>query len=272
MRIYRLGAIAGLLVLIVLVLNVQQAHWTPRFPENPRLQALIERQTIIVGTAITEPFEFYDAQGQLVGYDVDLMHAIAERLGVQVVWRHLAFADLLPQLQAGQLDAVIAAMYVTPQRLEEIAMSRPYIQTGLVSVVADNNTDPLTPFPQALIHQRIGVKEGSTGERFANRLRYYQGISIRLQIYTDTLDSLNDLQTGHVDVVFNDQLNTLFYIQQKGGVRIVGDIIEPAGLGIAVQQKDTELLTFINDSLNEFEQNGFLKTLYTRWIAQDVDS
>src|SRR5688572_12819398 len=79
---------------------------------SPRLREIQESGKLVVGTAITRPFEYYDEDGKLVGFDVDLMNKIADELGVEVEWREIAFADLLTTLSAGDVDVVIAAMYI----------------------------------------------------------------------------------------------------------------------------------------------------------------
>lgn len=81
-----------------------------------RLRDLQNAGEVRVGTAITAPFVTRNAQGELVGFDVDLMRAIVGKLGVRVSWQEMAFADLLPQLQRGCLDMVVAAMYITEER------------------------------------------------------------------------------------------------------------------------------------------------------------
>lgn len=237
--------------------------------DSLRLADIQNRGQLIVGTAITRPFEYRDdATNQLIGFDVDLMTLIASELGVNIIWREMAFADLLPELQAGNVDAVIAGMYITPAREDVVDMSNPYLQTGLVMASHMGITDIETL--QDLTGKTVGVKEGSTGERFAMRLRDEQNIELELRRYTDTIDSLEDLDTGLVDVVFNDYINTLEYIKTHPNVRVIGDIVEPAGLAIAVRTGDSDLLRFINEQLATLETNGTLQNLFNLWINPET--
>lgn len=265
-RLPRLGKLIVLLVLIFVVAACDNDKDTDKSPsENlaPRLQEIQKNDKLVVGTAITRPFEYYDDNGKLIGFDVDLMNAIAKKLGVTVEWREMAFADLLPTLANGDVDVVIAAMYIRPDREEIVDMSQPYVQTGLIMAVHVDNTD-VTDL-DSLVGKSVGVKEQSTGARYAEQL-IADGTALDMRIYTDTLDSLDDLDQGLLDVVFNDRLNTLIYIQDHPNVRLQGDVFDPAGLGISVKTGDTELLTFINETLDSLEASGEIETLFNQWI------
>lgn len=230
----------------------------------PRLQDIQKAGKLVVGTAITRPFEYYDDNGDLVGFDVDLVTLIASRLNVNLEWREVAFADLLTELDAGHVDMVIAAMYIRPDREEVVDMSQPYLETGLIMAVQADET-AITGF-EDLAGRTLGVKEGSTGAAYAQTLIDEQDIAINLRIYTDTLDSLDDLANGQIDAVFNDRLNTLVYIQDHPTVRLQGEVFDPAGLGISVKSGDSDLLAFVNSSLDALKASGDIDRLFNRWI------
>lgn len=230
-----------------------------------RLQEIQTAKKLVVGTAITRPFEYYNDDGQLIGFDVDLMSLIAQRLGVTVEWREMAFADLLTELNAGTVDMVIAAMYIRPDRQALVEMSQPYLETGLIMAVHVDETN-INSF-EDLAGRTLGVKEGSTGATYAQtRLVDEQGIAIDLRIYTDTLDSLDDLAEGRVDAIFNDRLNTLVYIQTHPTVRLQGEVFDPAGLGISVKKGDMDLLNFVNTTLDALKASGDIDRLFNQWI------
>lgn len=233
--------------------------------ENASPPKLPQYESLVVGTALTAPFEYRDAEtNELIGFDVDLMTAIAQSLGVKLEWREFAFADLLTTLEAGTVDVVIAGMYITPAREEVVDMSQAYLETGLVMVVQAQNTT-IQALPD-LAGKTVGVKEGATGERWANDLRETQHIDLEIRRYTDTLDSLDDLNAGLLDAVFNDYLNSLQYIKTHPNVAVRGEIFDPAGLGIAVKSGNTELLALINTSLAELKSKGEIDRLYDKWL------
>ncbi len=221
---------------------------------------------LTVGTAVTAPFEFYNSSQQLVGFDIDLMNEIGSMLHRKVTYQVGQFSALVPDLQAHKVNAVIAAMYITPAREKVVSFATPYLQTGLVMVER----------PGLNIHSaadlkglKVGVKSGSTGQAYlTNNQTGAQAV-----VYTDTLSSFHDLIAGRVDVVLNDYLNTLAFLKDtKSNVMIVGGNQTPIylqhnQLGIAVSKDETSLLSDINGALATLQANGFIKSDFAKWLG-----
>ena len=234
--------------------------------------AIKERGVLRVGTAITDPFEYYDPKsGELIGFDVDLMNRIAEDLNVRIEWTEMSFAGLLPSVQDRKVDVAIAAIYINPDREAEVDFSEPYIYTGLVMIVRPDLVSSVKSV-EDLPGLRVGVKIGATGSVLAQDL-FVRGTRFEVIDYRDTLSSLLDLEVGRVDVVFNDYLNTLAYIKDaKSDLKIVtkmdGEVyfLSNVGLGIAVHEGEYELLSFINQTLDRMRMKGELDCLSEKWI------
>jgi ABC-type amino acid transport substrate-binding protein len=234
------------------------------------LEQIQERGVLIVGTAVTEPFVFHDPQtNELTGFDIDTARYIADALGVELSLVEMPFATLLPSLQDRKVDMTIAAMYITPEREELVDFAAPYIDTGLVMVVKPGS--PIKTV-EDLNGLRVGVKIGATGAKLAQEL-ISQGIQIEIKEYKTTFDSLLDLEVDRLDVVFNDYLNTLFYIKQsQSSLKIVSNddgevyFLADANLGIAVHQGDREMLNVINKALREMKNNGSYDESYKKWL------
>ncbi len=255
------------LVLLALVLVMAVGGCQPESTQlepSPRAQEIRTAGKLVIGTAVTAPFVFHDEQsGQLVGMDVEIAEAIAKRIGVPIEWKEMAFVDLIPSLQNGDVDMVIAAMYITDQRKEKVDMSQGYVETGLVMVARADELRFQTP--EELGGLIVGVKEGSTGARYARKL-IDQGIALKLQEYSDTKDSLEDLANGYVDVALNDKVNTIEYIKTHQELKIVGDVLEPAQFGIAVQKGDSGMLEIVNAALKDLRDQKKLDSLYEKWV------
>ena len=136
----------------------------------------VDKQTVIqqngvlvVGTAITNPFEFYDPEGDLVGLDIDIANFIAQELGVDVQFVEMSFANLIPALQENKVDMTIAAMYITPEREDLVDFSNPYIETGLVMVIPPEMKTQIKSV-EDLNGNGVGVNIGSTGANYAQEL------------------------------------------------------------------------------------------------------
>lgn len=231
---------------------------------SPRLQQIKDSGRFVVGTAVTAPFEFHDPQtGELKGLDVELAQVIADRIGVPIVWKEMAFADLIPALQEGKMDLVIAGMYITEKRKTLVDMSDGYVDTGLV-VVAQVKSPDVTD-PKQLADKIVCVKTGATGALFAQKLLDGR-IPLKIQEYADTVSSLEDLSNGFCDVALNDKINSIEYIKTHADLKVASDVLESAQFGIAVKKGDAELLAFVNSTIAEMKADGGLGKLYDTWI------
>ena len=240
--------------------------------EMSSLEQFKENGTITIGTAITKPFEYYDPQtNELIGLDVDIAQYLANDLGVNIHWIVIPFANLVPAVEEGKVDIAIAGMYITPERKAVVNFSTPYLKTGLIMAVhPDIHTNIHTV--DDIEGLNIGVKIGATGELLADEL-VNNGLELNITRYQNTLDSLLDLEVGRVDIVFNDYLNTLFYIKEyDSAIQIVENknnetiFLSDATLGIAVNKQNNELLEEINSILKEMEDNGTINQYYEKWL------
>jgi ABC-type amino acid transport substrate-binding protein len=236
------------------------------------LAEIRDRGELIVGTSITKPFEFHDPEtDELVGFDVDLANEIAKSIGVPIKWVEMPFANLLPALKNHKVDMTIAAMYITPEREAAVDFSRPYQYSGLVMVAAPKLVDQIHSIDD-LAGLRVGVKIGATGEEVARQYKA-QGIPLEIVQYQDTVASFLDLEVGRVDVIFNDYLNTLIYLNDfNSDLQIITDMqddviyLSHVGFGIAVHQPNPELLMEINKTIMVMEQQEKIDELHSIWF------
>lgn len=273
--------VAGLLVIAILAAcapppppqaSSEGAPAAASATDELTLAKLKEKGVLVIGTAITKPFEFHDPDtNELVGFDVDTAKYIAEKLGVDVEFKEMPFASLIPSLETRKVDMTIAAMYIKPEREEVVDFATPYMETGLVMVVRPDLVDKVKK-PEDLAGLKVGVKIGATGDKLAQDL-IAQGIDLERKEYKETLESFADAEAGRVDVVLNDYLNTLAYLKDTGSdLKIVmtdgGEVnfLSHVGLGIAVHDGDAELLAEINKILDEMHADGTYDALYQKWL------
>lgn len=249
---------------------------TPSFTavSPARLTQIQERGVLIVGTAITAPFEFYDPDSnQWSGFDIDIVQYLAHQMGVELRIIEMPFANLIPALQERKVDLTIGAMYITPEREKLVDFAEPYINTGLVMVV---NPDVQVESIDDLYGLRVGVKIGATGAKRAEDL-VSRGIELDIREYKNSLESFLDLEVGRIDVVFNDYLNTLYYMQETESNLVMVThangapyFLSHAGLGIAVHEGDEDLLAEINSALEKMRQDGSYEQFHRTWLEPTV--
>ncbi len=242
----------------------KSAEPTTKAPAQSRIDEIKKNGKLVLATGNYRPFEYHDEKtNKLVGYDIDLTEAIAKKIGVPVEVKEMQFTSLIPTLQNGQADIVIAAMYITDQRKEVVDFANPYMDTGMVLVVNGDNNEIKSV--KDLDGKVVGVKTGATSEKVAQDLKA-KGANITIKSYKETVDYLMDMENGRLDASINDLLNQLEYNKTHPNVKIVGEPFTKASLGIAVKKGDKELVDLVNSVLKEMKENGEADKLYKKWL------
>ena len=230
-----------------------------------RIDQIKKNGKLILATGNYRPFEYHDEKtNKVVGYDIDVAEAIAKKIGVPLVIQEMQFTGLIPSLQNGQADFVIAAMYITPARREIVDFAEPYMDTGMIVVVRKDDT--AIKGPKDLNGKTVGVKAGATSEKVVQEMNE-KGAKITIKSYKETVDHNLDLQNGRLDAAVNDLLNQLEYNKTNPALKVVGEAFTKAQLGIAVKKGDKELLDLINVVLKELKTSGESEKMYKKWLT-----
>ncbi|MDR2112988.1 MAG: transporter substrate-binding domain-containing protein [Candidatus Accumulibacter sp.] len=218
-----------------------------------------------LATGNYRPFEYRDEKSnKIVGYDIDLSELIAEKIGVPLEAQDMQFQSLIPSLQNGRADIVIAAMYITDARREVVDFATPYMSTGMVLVVRKDNAKVKSA--KDLDGLVVGVKAGATSEHVAEGL-LKEGGKFTIKSYRETVDYAMDLANGRIDAAVNDLLNQLELNKVYPNLTIVGEPFTKAELGIAVRKGDDDLIALVDSVLAEIKANGKGDALYKKWIV-----
>lgn len=221
----------------------------------------------IVATEPTfPPFDTTDEDGNIVGFDMDLMNAIAEEEGFTVEYKAFEFDSLIPSVQSGNADIIAAGMNaMDPERQEKVDFSDTYYDSALVVVVkADNDT--VTGFDTLGSDMRVASQIGTTGADKANELA--EAGEIGEAVINNGYDTcMLQLQNGDVDAVIVDKPVAETYIAKQGGTtKIVGEPEGAESYGFAVQKGNEELLAQINDGLAKLVEDGTYDELVAKWF------
>jgi len=220
-----------------------------------------QTQIIRVATEPTfPPFEFQGKDGELVGFSIDLMKAIATAAHFQVEFQSLPFDGIIPALQAKTVDGAISSMTITPERAKTVAFSRPYFKAGLAIAVRRDNQN-ITNF-QSLQNHKIAVQIGTTG---AKKAKTVTGAEVRS--FDSAPLALQELQNGNVDAVINDAPVTLYAINTGNlqGIKVIQQLLTEEFYGIATA-KNSLYLPVINQGLSTILENGKYQQIYQKWF------
>jgi polar amino acid transport system substrate-binding protein len=207
------------------------------------------------------PFEYVDEQSkQIVGFDIDLMNAIAAKEGLTIEYVNVSFDPLLAGMATCQYDAAISSISITDARKKDMAFSDPYFQVGQAVAVAVDNTT--ITGKDSLAGKKIGAQISTTGAIEAGKIA-----GATVVTYDDIALAFQDLQNGQIDAVITDDALEIQYIMANPGkVKMVGESFTSEPIGIAVCKTKTDLLSKINAGLAAVKAEGLIDQLDAKWL------
>jgi len=207
------------------------------------------------------PFESVDeASKEFVGFDVDLMKAIADAAGFEVTFINVPWDPLLAGLATGQYEAACSAMTITEDRKKQFDFSDPYFSAGQIIAVQINNEVIKTPAD--LAGKTSGAQLGTTGD-----LEIQKIAGAKEKKYDDISQAFLDLMNGQIDAVVADNPLVLGYVAKNAGkIKAVGQPFTDESYGIAVKKNAPEILAAINAGLKIVKDNGTIAQLEEKWV------
>jgi len=224
----------------------------------------------IIATDVTfAPFEYQNEDDEYVGIDIDLLASIAEDQGFEYELRPMNFSAGLQALETNQVDGMIAAMSITPEREESFDFSEPYIDAGPVLAVQESNED-ITSY-EDLDGKTLAVKVGTTGAQFAEDLAEEYDVTINQ--FEDSANMYEDVVAGHSDAAVEDYPVMAYAIQQGLPLRLPTEPEEGYPVGFAVNGgENQQLLEMFNTGLvNVMEDGTYDEILDTYLISADAE-
>lgn len=224
----------------------------------------LEGRTLIVGSDTTyPPFELVNQEGNIVGFDVDVLSAICERINCVAEFRTTAWDGIFPALAGGEFDMVASGVSITPERDEIVDFTDPYHEvTQAIAVRVEDEDLTLADFEEGpyVLGAQTGTTNAATAERIAGRerSRFYDTFNTAVQA----------LLAGDVDGVSIDDTAADAFVEQYAGQIAVNIREVEAGdkLGFVVQEGDP-LVDALNAGLAEIRADGTLDELVERWLV-----
>jgi polar amino acid transport system substrate-binding protein len=219
------------------------------------------------------PFNYFDEENVLTGFNIDIARAICLELAAACDIQVRPWADLLPALQKGEADAVIASHAASPNLLKAFDFSEPYYFTPGRFVAKRGFTD-LEITPEGLEGRRIAVARQTAHEAYLRA--FFRDSSIRT---FETAELARDaLVTGAVDLLFDDGISLAFWLNGTASKACCefrgGPFLEPKyfgdGVGIAVKRGDAQLKGMIDGALKRLRQSGRYEELLLRYFPLRV--
>jgi glutamate transport system substrate-binding protein len=243
----------------------EEAAAVEEFPAGTTMAELQEAGEITIGVKYdVPPFGLNNPQtGEVEGFDVDLGTYIAERLGVEPVFREATTDNRIPLLVDGTIDLILSTMTITEERDLEIDFSEPYyVANGDVLVPEGSDIQSLEDLNGNTVCTALGSTYQETIKQEA------PDAQLRLvDLYSECFDQV---QTGQVDAVSTDNVILTGMTIQDDSLQLL-DLdytTEPYGAGIP--EGDTEFKQFVDESIAEFIDSGQWQETYDEWVGQYI--
>ncbi|MFC5476106.1 basic amino acid ABC transporter substrate-binding protein [Paraherbaspirillum soli] len=214
------------------------------------------------------PFSSENEKKEVVGFDIEVMQAIAKKTGIEVKFIPTPFEGFFNFLAQGDRDLLISAITITDERKQTVDFSTPYFEASQLIAVPQNNTT-VKQFSD-LKSLKIGVQSATTGDEVVQNLVGKNNPSIKR--FDSTPLALKELETGGVDAVVADDPVVKNYITNNpsASFRVVADASFPKEYyGIAVRKGNTELLAKINQGLADIKADGSFAKLNEKYFGSD---
>jgi polar amino acid transport system substrate-binding protein len=231
-----------------------------------------KRGTLIIGMEVAYvPYEFFK-DGQIIGYDPDIIALMAPKLGVKPQMIDTAWNGIIPALYAGKFDCIISAMTITKERAEKVLFSMPYADASNVIFLRSEETGIKTA--DDLSGKVIGVQLGSAAavivKTFEDKLKA-KGLPGYKEIkqYEHYPEAYQDLLNKRTDAVVNSK-STLMVVMRDapGKFKMLGGVSDiTAYFGMAFRKEDAALRDFVNTQLATMKTDGTLDKLQVQWFG-----
>ena len=246
----------AVLLSAMLLLAMAACGEQPQTPDDTQEPAVLHMAT--EGTF--PPYEYYD-NGQLVGIDIEVAGAIAEKLGMKLETTDIAFESIIPGVQAGKYDIGMAGVTVSEDRLQQVNFSDSYATGVQVVIVKEGGkVQSLDDMADAI----IGTQSGTTGFIYASS----DFGDDHVKSFTKTTDAVEALKNGQVDCVLLDNApaEALVDANPDAGLSILETAYTVEDYAIAINKENTDLQAKINAALAELVADGTLQSIIDTYI------
>lgn len=255
------GVVLGTLVAVLVVAGCSGGS-------DNTLDQIESDGVITVGTEGTyPPFTYHDRSGDLTGFDVEVTRKIADSMGVEAKFTETQFDAIFAGLTSKRYDVIANQITKNPEREAEYALSDPYIVSEgvIVTRAGDDSIKNLDDIKGKTAAQSSTSNWADVAKEAGAKVEAVEGFTPAVAL----------LEQGRVDVIINDNLAVLDYLQQNpdAKVKIAGKAGgEKSEQVFAFRKEDTELRDEFNDRIAEMKENGDLDAIYGTYFGEDATS
>ena len=230
----------------------------------------LEKGVLSVGVEIGyPPMEYYGADGALLGFDIDLVKALAEKMNLQVTFFDTAWDGILAGLDADRYDIAVNVT-ILPERQNKYNFTKPYIN-GYMTIVTRKDSQIRINKVEDIAGYRAAFQGNTTAQYFSERLNN-QGVRFTSFSYDKIINCFSDLKLGRVDLVVVDNIVAYYYTgMENSGLQIAWaetDYSSDELIGICLKKDNDKLTEMINKAMDELTADGVFGEISRRYFGR----
>jgi polar amino acid transport system substrate-binding protein len=225
------------------------------------LGGLAQAQDVLrVGTDPTFPPFEYTEGGKRVGFDVELIEAVAKVLNKKVEWTDIDFKGLIPGLLAKRFDVAASAIYITDDRRKVVDFTEPYYPGGLVIMTA--KADKRIQGPDDLAGKKVTVQVGTKSVSYLKE--NFPGIE-RIEVEKNQ-EMFQLVEIGRADAAVTGKPAAKLYARARGTLQVIDKQLTVEEYGYAIRKDQPELVKAFNEALRKLKADGTYQQLVNKYL------
>lgn len=227
-----------------------------------------DTETVTVYTSSGyEPYELIGTDGELTGFDIELMEALALEVGIEIEWKDVDFDGIIASLQSGQAEIAIAGISPTAERKEQVSFSDVYYnsESGLTNFLVFDESNSITGLEDLdglVVSAQLGTVQATLLESIKDEYNF------TVDLRNTNTQIVEEIKAGRIDVLVVESLISDSILEANSGLSKVGfesELDDESGNAIAFA-KDSEYVELFNEALQTLKDNGTLDALIEKWF------
>lgn len=266
-------AVAGALTVSMVAGCGGETTETNQTAEDTSLTDVQEKGYFTLGLdADFAPMGFTQEDGEIVGFDIDLAKAVAEKMGVEVEIKPIDWNAKSMELSTGKIDVIWNGFSITDERRQEVLFSNPYLSTKQ-SIVVKADSDIKTKAD--LAGKKIALQDGSTSEDAlkADTATYESIGDDNISRFAENSQVLMEVDAGRADAAVIDEVFVRYYLQKENMLDkfvVLDEGFDEEDYGVGGRQGDHALMEAINKALDECKAEGTTSEISVKWFGEDL--
>ena len=251
----------GLTAVLILIVTLLLGGCTNKDDSWERVQAA---GVLRVGLDPTyPPFEVADEES-VYGLDIDLAKAIADDLGLEVQFVYFGYDGLYDALATNQVDVLISALVIIPERTRDFAYSDAYFNAGEILIVpAENDTiEGMADLNGRILAVELGTLGHVEATEWAKRV-----VDLEVRPFPTADEAITAVQQGSADAALTDAISGRLFLRDTDGLKRLPESVTVEPFALVVRNEEEQLLTILNQSLATLQQSDQLKRLEANWLG-----